>query len=175
MMNLKGKTVYLRALEPEDLEFVYAIENDESIWQISNTLTPFSRYVIKQYLEQAHKDIFEAKQLRLVICSATNNDTLGLIDLFDFDFKNKRAGVGIVVKNKTDRAKGYGKEALSLLVKYSFTHLGLHQLYCNIPEHNNASIALFTGQGFKQVGLKQDWNCVNGVFKNEFLFQLINL
>ncbi len=173
MTTLKGKTIYLRALEPEDLEFVYAIENDETIWEISNTQTPFSRYVIKRYLEESHKDIYEAKQLRLVICNL-NNDTLGLIDLFDFDFKNKRAGVGIVVKNKTERAKGYGKEALSLLVNYSFTHLGLHQLYCNIPEDNKASIALFTNLGFKQIGLKQDWNYTNGAYKNEYLFQLIN-
>lgn len=173
MITLKGKQVYLRALEPEDLEFVYAIENDETIWEISNTQAPFSRYVIKQYLEEAHKDIYEAKQLRLVICDL-NHETLGLIDLFDFDFKNKRAGVGIVVKNKSDREKGYGREALKLLVNYSFTHLGLHQLYCNIPEHNAASIALFSNQGFKQVGLKQDWNYVNGGFKNEYLFQLIN-
>lgn len=86
MITLKGNNIFLRALEPEDLEFVYAIENDESIWEISNTQTPYSRYLIKQYLEHSQKDIFEVKQLRLVICNY-KNDTLGLIDLFDFDLK----------------------------------------------------------------------------------------
>lgn len=173
MKTLKGENIFLRALEPEDLEFVYEIENDEKVWEISNTQTPYSRFLIRQYLENAHRDIYEVKQLRLVI-SNYNNETIGLIDLFDFDFKNRRAGVGILIKSPSNRAKGYGKEALNLVVSYSFTHLCLHQLYCNISDENQASINLFKSQGFKEVGLKKDWNVVNGHFKNEYLFQLIN-
>lgn len=172
MITLKGKNIYLRALEPEDLEFVHAIENDESIWELSNTQTPYSKFIIKQYLEHAQIDIFEAKQLRLVI-SSYKETPLGLIDLFDFDFKNSRAGVGILVKDEAHRQKGYGSEALQLLVNYSFTHLGLHQLYCNISEENKTSISLFKAQGFEEVGLKKDWNHINGTYKNEYLFQLI--
>ncbi len=173
MITLKGETIYLRALEPEDLEFIHAIENDESIWEISNTHTPYSKFLIKQYLEHAQKDIFEVKQLRLVI-SSYKDESLGLIDIFDFDFKHGRAGIGILVKEPDDREKGYGTESLKLLIDYSFTHLGLHQLYCNISEDNSASIKLFSNFGFEQVGLKKDWNHVNGVYKNEYLFQLIN-
>ena len=173
MITLKGEHIYLRALEPEDLEFIHGIENDESLWELSNTMTPYSKFLIKQYLEHSHKDIFEVKQLRLVI-SNYENKPLGMIDLFDFDFKNSRAGVGILVKEKEDRQLGYGREALKLLIDYSFTHLGLHQLYCNISEENEASIKLFTSKGFQIVGLKKDWNHVNGVYKNEYLFQLIN-
>ena len=131
MITLKGKNIYLRALEPEDLDFIHTIENDESLWELSNTITPYSKFLIKQYLEHSHKDIFEVKQLRLVI-SSYSDKPLGMIDLFDFDFKNGRAGVGILVKESIDRKLGYGSEALQLLINYSFTHLGLHQLYCNI-------------------------------------------
>lgn len=173
MITLKGQHVYLRALETEDLEFIHTIENDEIFWEISNTQTPFSRFILKEYLKNSHKDIFEAKQLRLVI-SDYKNQALGMIDLFDFDFKNSRAGVGILVKESSNRKKGVGKEALQLLVNYSFQHLNLHQLYCNITETNTASISLFTNQGFKEVGLKKDWNAINGSYQNEYLFQLIN-
>lgn len=173
MITLKGEHIYLRALEPEDLAFIHEIENDESVWEISNTITPYSKFLIKQYLEQSHKDIFEVKQLRLVI-STYDEVVLGMIDLFDFDFKNSRAGVGILIKELGHRTKGYGSEALKLLVNYSFTHLCLHQLYCNISEENDISIKLFTNQGFKKIGLKEDWNLVNGLYKNEYIFQLIN-
>ena len=173
MITLKGKHIYLRALEPEDLEFIHTIENDESLWELSNTITPYSKFLIKQYLEHSHKDIFEVKQLRLVI-SNYEDKALGMIDLFDFDFKNSRAGVGILVKETKDRQSGYGKEALQLLINYSFTHLGLHQLYCNISEENMASIKLFTSQGFNKIGLKEDWNYVDGTYKNEYIFQLLN-
>lgn len=173
MTTLKGKHIYLRALEPEDLEFVHAVENDESIWEISNTQTPFSKFLIKQYIENAHKDIYEVKQLRLVI-SNYKDQALGMIDIYDFDFKNSRAGIGILLKDLNNRGKGYGTEALKLLVSYCFTHLGLHQLYCSISEENKKSITLFEKQGFQKVGLKKDWNYIAGEYKNEYLFQLIN-
>jgi diamine N-acetyltransferase len=172
MLALKGKHIYLRALELEDIDFVYAIENDETIWEISNTMTPFSKYVITEYLANAHKDIFEVKQLRLVISNA-KNVAIGMIDLFDFDFKNKRAGVGIILKEAEDRKKGYGREALELLTEYCKVHLDLHQLYCNILEENEASLKLFQNQGFEIVGLKKDWNYIHNGFKNEYLLQRI--
>jgi diamine N-acetyltransferase len=173
MVTLKGKHIYLRALEPEDLEFIHTMENDESFWEISSTQTPYSKFLIKQYLDNAHKDIYEVKQLRLVI-SNYNDEALGMIDVFEFDFKNNRAGIGILIKETEDRKQGFGKEALTLLIDYCFNHLYLHQLYCNISEENEASIKLFTNQGFKKVGLKEDWNLVEGTYKNEYLFQLIN-
>ena len=173
MVTLKGKYIYLRALEPEDLEFIHEIENDETLWEISNTETPYSKYLIKQYLQESHKDIYQVKQLRLVI-SNFENEALGLIDVFDFDFKNRRAGIGILVRDSNKRNNGYGSEALKLLTNYCFTHLNLHQLYCNITEGNAASIKLFKNQGFRRVGLKEDWNLVNGTFKNEYLYQKIN-
>lgn len=173
MVTLKGEHIFLRALEPEDLDFVYAVENDESIWELSHTQTPYSRFLVKQYLENAHQDIYEAKQLRLVVCKS-NTDVIGLIDLFDFDFKNKRAGIGIVITNEADRSKGHGQEALGLLINYCFKQLQLHQLYCNISEENTKSLTLFEGKGFKKIGLKKDWNYTNEGFKNEYLLQLIN-
>jgi diamine N-acetyltransferase len=172
MLTLKGKHIYLRALELEDLDFIYAIENDETIWEISNTITPFSKYVITEYLANAHKDIFEVKQLRLVI-SNSKHISIGMIELFDFDFKNKRAGVGIIVKAAEDRKKGYGSKALTLLTKYCKSQLDLHQLYCNISEENEASLRMFQNQGFEIVGLKKDWNFIHGAFKNEYLLQHI--
>jgi diamine N-acetyltransferase len=173
MITLKGEHIYLRALEPEDLEFIHAIENDESIWELSSTQTPYSRFLIKQYLENGHKDIYEVKQLRLVI-SNYSDIALGMIDLFDFDFKNSKAGVGILIKETSERQKGIGNEALSLLIKYCKTHLDLHQLYCNISEDNEASLKLFSKHGFNIIGLKKDWNYINGSYKNEYLLQRIN-
>ncbi|OUR95128.1 GNAT family N-acetyltransferase [Flavobacteriales bacterium 34_180_T64] len=173
MVTLKGEHIYLRALEPEDLDFIYAIENDENFWEVSNTQTPYSRFLIKQYLEHSHKDIYEVKQLRLVI-SGYDNKVIGLIDIFDFDFNNSRAGIGILIKESNDRQKGYGSEALNLVIDYCDAYLGLHQMFCNISEDNEESIKLFTAHGFEKIGLKKDWNKVNGSFKSEYLFQRIN-
>ena len=174
MITLQGESIYLRALEPNDLEFVYAMENDQSIWEVSNTQTPYSRFLVRQYLENANQDIYEAKQLRLAICQDEDFPAIGLIDLFDFDPKNNRAGVGIVIQNKDNRNQNIGSEALALLIRYSFYNLNLHQLYANISVENVASIALFTKFGFEKIGIKKDWILLNGQYQDEAIFQLIN-
>jgi diamine N-acetyltransferase len=129
---------------------------------------------VKQYLENAHQDIYEAKQLRLAICQDEDFPALGLIDLFDFDPQNRRAGIGIVIQSINDRNKNIGSEALHLMIQYAFHNLNLHQLYANIATDNLASLALFTKFGFQEIGLKKDWTLVNGTFKDEALFQLLN-
>ncbi len=171
MLSLFGDTCYLRALEPEDLEFIFLVENNEDFWEVSSTQTPYSKFLIKQYLENAHLDIYEVKQLRLVICK---NDTtpIGLIDLFDFNPAHRRAGVGILITEIENRANGYGEEALQLLMDYGKKHLHLHQLYANIGVDNTASIRLFEKMNFTKIGLKKDWNLVAGKYKDELLYQL---
>jgi len=171
-MTLSNKKINLRALEPEDLEFLYTIENNESFWEISHTQTPFSNYILKQYLENAHQDIFEAKQLRLLIEEKSTRKRIGMIDLFDFNPQHKRAGIGILIHPHFQQ-NGFASEALSLFINYAFTHLGLHQLYANITTDNSKSISLFTKQKFENVGIKKDWILSDGKFKDETLFQLI--
>ncbi|MEC5165929.1 diamine N-acetyltransferase [Flavobacterium sp. PL11] len=174
MNTLKGKKIYIRALEPNDLEFIYAIENDQNIWEVSNTHTPYSRFLVKQYLENAHQDIYEAKQLRLAICQDQDFPAVGLVDLFDFDPKNNRAGVGIVIRGNENKNKNIGSEALALLIEYAFSNLNLHQLFANIGTENVASNALFTKFGFKKIGVKTGWILVKGKYKDEAMYQLIN-
>ena len=99
---------------------------------------------------------YEAKQLRLAICKVETKKAIGLIDLFDFDPKNHRAGIGIVIQHEIDRGKGVGKEALNLLVDYAFNQLNLHQLYANIGVNNDISLKLFTTFGFQKIGIKKD-------------------
>tara|TARA_R110002049_G_scaffold45022_2_gene131586 strand:+ start:5846 stop:6367 length:522 start_codon:yes stop_codon:yes gene_type:complete len=172
MLNLKGKNITLRALEPEDLEFLYEIENNQIFWEVSHTQTPFSKFILKQYLENAHLDIFEAKQLRLVIEEEFTKKQIGMVDLFNFNPQHKRAGIGILIHPDFQK-NGFASEALSILIKYTFSFLDLHQLYANITADNSNSISLFTKHNFEKVGVKKDWILSNGKFKDEILFQLI--
>lgn len=171
MLTLKGDRVYLRALEPEDLDLIYAIENDESVWEVSQTQTPYSRFLIKQYLENCHKDIYEVKQLRLVIVTK-EEEAVGFVDLFDFDPKNDKVGLGVLILDHA-RGKKYGREALELLIEYTFKNLYVHQIYVNVLEDNRLSIRLFESIGFVRAGIKKDWVLEGDHYKNECLFQLI--
>ncbi len=172
MLTLSGKTISLRAIEPEDLDFLYTLENNEAVWEVSNTITPYSKFILKRYLENSYKDIYEAKQLRLAIIDS-NDIVCGLVDLYDFNPTNKRAGIGIIIASEAHKNKGIATEALQLVINYAFTHLNMHQLYANISEDNSVSIKLFSNLGFEQSGIKKDWNFVSGVYKNEILYQKI--
>lgn len=171
MRLLKGKNCYLRALEPSDIDFLYQIENDEYLWEVSDTQTPFSRHLLEDYLRHTSEDIYTAKQLRLVICSSEGLPA-GFIDLYDFNPQHKRAGVGIVIV-ESFRSKGIGRESIELLAKYAFTYLDLHQLYAYIPEDNLRSIKLFENVGFVQTGINKDWIYHSKKFKNQLVYQRI--
>lgn len=172
-MTLKGNNIFLRALESEDLDFLYDLENDETLWEVSNTTHPYSRYILKQYLENSYRDIYEVKQLRLVICKVENEAPVGFIDLFDFEPKHHRVGVGIVIFSEEDKRKGIATAALDLVCKYAFKNLNVHQIFAAITEGNQGSIKLFQNLGFEQTGVKKDWIFVNGNYKSEFFYQLI--
>ena len=180
MTTLKGEQIFLRALEPSDINFLYILENTEALWEVSNTSTPYSKYILEQYLENSHRDIYEVKQLRLVICTIQNEEVVGFIDLFDFNPKHLKVGVGIVIFAKEHKQRGFASEALKLTSNYAFQHLNVHQIYAGITEDNSASIKLFETAGFEKTGVKRDWIFSKTLtadqqrkFKDEFFYQLI--
>ncbi|MEX0986288.1 MAG: GNAT family N-acetyltransferase [Bacteroidales bacterium] len=168
---LHGTTVYLRALEPEDLEHLFRWENDTDIWNISDTLSPISRFIMKRYIQNSHKDIYETRQLRLMIQLNKEEKPIGTIDLYDFNHFHKRAAVGILIAEKGERRKGYASDALNILVKYCFSVLRLHQLYCSISVDNLSSIELFIKAGFLVTGTRKEWNWNGERFNDEHFLQ----
>ena len=172
---LRNSRIVLRAVEPEDLELLYLWENDRTVWQISNTLVPFSRYQLKRYLESDPSNIHVHRQLRMMIdCLESGKParTVGSIDLFDFDPIHQRAGLGILIASADDRRKGYAYEALLQMIDYCRNVLFLNQLYCNIAVSNTASIQLFAKAGFKITGTKTDWLRTENGWEDELLLQL---
>ena len=172
---LQKNNISLRAPEPHDLDFLFQMENDQKMWHLSNTLTPFSRFDLEQFIMLSDKDIFATKQARFIIEMKAENvkQQVGAVDLFDFEPQHKRAGVGIMVI-EAERKKGIAGAALNLVIEYSFNILGLHQLFCNIEKTNPESVDLFKKNGFEIVGVKKDWNLRNNEWVDEYLLQLIN-
>ncbi len=170
-MNLQGKNIILRLLEPSDLDWLMEVENDESLWHLSNTYVPFTRQQLTIYIENAHADLYEALQMRWVIVNQGQN--IGLIDLFDFDLFHKRAGVGILIVQAFQN-KGFGREALQIIIHHAFQYLKLHQLYAHINADNLPSLKLFQSLGFEINGTKKDWNIYDSKTIDEHFLQLFN-
>ncbi|MDO7844958.1 GNAT family protein [Hymenobacter sp. M29] len=151
-----SRLIHLRALEPTDLDFLYALENDRDIWGVSDTLAPVSRHELREYLVHAAADIYVVRQLRQVITTEIGQIPVGVIDLFEYDPLHQRAGVGITIL-ASERRHGYARQALGLLKKYAREVLRLHQLYATVGASNGASMRLFQAAGFRRVGTRRQW------------------
>lgn len=173
MPYLAGKNIYLRALEPEDLDILYRWENDSSLWIYGCTLAPFSKFTLREYIQNSSYDIYQTRQLRMIIALRENDETIGMIDLFDIDPHHERGAVGILIA-PGHQEKGLGKEALRLMSEYAFGFLHLHQLYAHILQDNKASLKLFTACGFSPCGLLNEWLKTEKDYKNVVVMQLIS-
>lgn len=165
-----GEQVRLRAMEPEDLEVMYAMENDPQSWEVSNFTVPYSKFVLKQYIESSECDMFADRQLRMMVIRLEDDVVVGTIDIMDFVPMHGRGEVGIAVR-KEYQGNGYAKEALRLLCDYAFGFLYLKQLIAHIAVDNEASIRLFESCGFARCGLLKEWWRVGSRYKDVVLLQ----
>lgn len=169
MVNYQNSKVILRAIEPQDLDFLYEIENEIDQWKYSDRIHPFSKSLLMSYISNSNKSIFETNQIKFTIINHLKK-TIGFLDLFDFDPKNHRAAIGLIII-PSQRNKGMGSAAVDLVESYAREQLQLHQLYAHIADENYFSIKLFESQKFKLTGKKNDWNFYDGKYHDEFIYQ----
>ena len=172
MAQLENETIRLRALEPEDLELLYRWENNPELWSLGNTMSPYSRYILKEYIRESHRDIFEVKQLRLMIELCSTGAAIGTVDLYDFEPHHRRAGVGILIDSLYQR-NGFAALAMCVLMDYAFKYLKLYQLYVHIPIGNEASKTLFTRCGFVISGILKDWVMTENGYSDVLIMQKV--
>lgn len=145
----------LRAIEPEDLDLLYRIENDQDLWGVGYTNVPYSRYALHDYVAHASADIYVDRQVRLMI-DVQGVGVVGIADMMEFDPRNNRAEVGIVIQ-KPFRHRGYAHQALALLLDYARKVLHLHQVYAIIASENEDSLNLFRHLRFHHKATLSDW------------------
>ncbi|ADV44501.1 GCN5-related N-acetyltransferase [Bacteroides helcogenes P 36-108] len=170
MSYFVSERLHLRAMEPEDLEIMYAMENDPQNWDVTNFNVPYSKFILRQYIENSQCDMFADRQLRMMIVRHEDDAVVGTVDITDFSPLHSRGEIGIVVQREY-QSKGYAKEALDLLCDYVFGFLFLKQLTAHISTDNEASIQLFKSCGFAECGLLKEWWCVGGQYKDVVLLQ----
>ncbi len=172
MKEIIGESIKLRPLLPDDLDFLFAIENNERYWEVSGTTKPYSRDLLKKYIEASKQPLEIANQYRFVIEKIPSKSQLGFIDLFDYDSSASSAGVGIII-DPNFQNQGFGSMALGLLIDYCRKELGLKKLYCSIHANNRYSLQLFSKYDFVNMDFKKDVESSAGSSKNEIFLQCL--
>ena len=167
MRENKLPDVILRAMEPEDLDMMYAIENDHDTWSVTDVNTPYSRFVLHEFIANPTGDIYTDKQVRLIVTNKSG-EFIGMIDLFNFNPQHKRAEIGIIIK-KEYREQGYGKAALLELINYAQRIIHIHQLYVYMSVDNTSCVKLFDDTGFERDAELKDWLFDGDKYHNVYL------
>ena len=170
MNEMKDGTVRLRALEPEDLDMLYSIENDHKLWNVGPTNVPYSRYVLHNYIANSSGNIYADCEVRQMIVNG-EGETVGIVDITDFDAKNCRAEVGIVVACG-HRRQGYALSAIRQIIDYALHVLHLHQLYAVVSSSNEAALGLFRKAGFIECSELKDWLYDGKIYQSAVLMQI---
>ena len=162
--------ISLRAPEQSDVDRLFLWENDPALFESLPYAAPVSRMQVWEYINNYNADPFATRELRLMITDKADGNTVGHIDLFDFDPVNRRAGVAIFI-DESFRRQGYAREALELLATYAAHTIGVHQLWANIAIDNEPSKRLFTALGYKPAGKLRSWLRRNGTYTDVLVFQ----
>lgn len=165
------RNIKLRAVEPEDLDELYAIENDRSIWGVGITNVPYSRYLLHEYIEQSTCDIYADRQVRLVVEDPGQDTIIGIVDLINFDPRHQRAELGIVIKREY-REQGYATAAIEEIIGYSRSIIHLHQLYAIVDSSNETTKQLFLKMGFRATLELKDWLFNGTTYRDAIVLQL---
>lgn len=151
--------IILRKIEPTDLPFLYQWENDASAWVDGANHNPLSQRDLRDYIESTTGDIYKDGQLRLIIEVVSDQQSavsVGCIDLFDFDIRNRRAAIGMYIA-KEFRGRGIGKQAVEALEAYAFEHLDLRLIYAVIATTNIPCTKLYENLGYEPSSALKGW------------------
>ena len=148
--------IILRALEPEDLDVLYSVENDIELWSVGYTTVPYSRYLLHNYIANSTCDIYADRQMRLMAETADGGEVVGIVDITGYEPRHNRAELGLVVR-KQYRNMGYGNQIVEKMIEYAHEVIHLHQLYVVVDTDNTASIELFKNCGFLVSHYLKDW------------------
>ena len=166
---MKEPDILLRALELEDLDFLYQIENDDRLWELGVSNVPYSRRVLLDYISNASADIYVDNQVRLIV-ENSRNEQVGIVDLTDFDPRHRRAELGIVIK-KEFQGKGYAKGSVVRLLQYAQNILHLQQIYAIVGVRNQKAAKMLQSVGFEGDNVLKQWLCCQDGYEDAIFFQ----
>jgi RimJ/RimL family protein N-acetyltransferase len=171
-MNIKGKTITLRAIEESDLQTLHRWANDADTQDvIGNVHFPSSMDFHRSWFANLKSDPLNQ---RLAI-EAPEFGIIGISSIINIDWRNNHAWHGVMLGDADIRGKGYGADAVMATMRYAFDEMHLERLDGSIIEYNKASFAFYCDKlGWKEEGRQRSWYFRKGRYWDRIIVGITN-
>ncbi|RKD22376.1 Protein N-acetyltransferase, RimJ/RimL family [Caminicella sporogenes DSM 14501] len=174
MPRLYGNRIMLREYKKEDLSYIREWVNNSKITDMLSDifLFPHSLRTTEKFLDMMIES--ERKDMcGFVIADKRTEEYIGQIDLIKIDWKNRKAIMGIIIGREENHSKGYGTEAINLLLEFCFQRLGLNKLELEVREYNKKAIRCYEKCGFKVEGIFKEDRYIYGRFTDTYRMAIL--
>lgn len=169
---MRGTKVYLAELRSGDAELLTDWQWDEAFMAgISyEVFHPFQMEDWEKMFENADSN----EDFHFTIRKVSDDSLVGFISLNDVLFKNRSGELGIGIPAPENRGRGFGQEAIQLMLGYAFDHLGLHKVNLVVHSDNNGAIRLYEKLGFVKEGINRESFFDKGKFLDQICYGLLD-
>ncbi len=150
---LIGERVYLRPLEKEDLVHVRRWSNDPDIRRLTGEVMPMSQARAEEWYDRVRSD---PDRVWFIVALRADNRPIGEAGLLRIFYPWRTTDLSLVLGEKDAWGKGYGTEAILLLLDYAFGYLGLHRVSVGVVGFNEPALRFYEQIGFKREGVSRD-------------------
>jgi len=166
---LKGKHVSLRPIEKEHIKYFLRWFNDQEVAHYITVFLPMTKGEEEKWVEELtnkkHTDI-------TLLIVAENNTPIGNLGLHRIDARNRTATLGITIGDKNYWGRGYGSEAIELLLSYAFNTLNLRKVCLSVIDFNERAIRCYEKCGFRVEGRLREQLFRNGEYRDEVMMAI---
>lgn len=172
MTTLTGQKIVLRPYRPEDAEIILQGANDPELRRYTGTQASFTLEMTQRYVAR-YLDPETDDRAGFIIAHPETLDALGEVVILNIDPDNRTASLRIGMFSTAHLDKGYGTEALRLMVDYGFRELKLHRIGLDVLAFNERAIKVYEKIGFKQEGMLRDTLFYEGAYHSEIIMSIL--
>lgn len=153
MKLMEGKKIYLRLPETEDMDVIYQSVHHPLIRRLTGQTRVFSREKIAQWVKQ----VTDAEdRIFCLIVNQEKDEVLGDVEINQIHPVHRSANIRIALYEECHFGKGYGTEAMRLMLEYGFGNLNLHRFSLDVYSFNERAIRTYEKLGFEREGVQRE-------------------
>lgn len=168
---LTSNRIKLRAIEESDLSAIATWRSDPQVYEFFYEFLPISARQQRNWFE---KQLTDASEINLVVAN-TSGTAIGTVSIYHIDRRNRKAEWGrLIIGDSNSRSGGIGAEIEALVLEYSFEHLNLHKLYCEVLTENEKVVSMHKKFGFHEEGLLRSHVFKGGKYVDVMLLSILD-